>query len=419
MNADQIVNPFRPGAGHMPPYLAGRDTETKQFLGLLDQEVILSNLVLTGLRGVGKTVLLETFKPLALQKRWFWVGTDFSESASVSEETLAQRLLADLAVATAGIKIKAPAKEAGFLRHAVFEEKALNHGILSEFYGQAPGLVADKIKFILEFVWSCFSQCGVKGAVFAYDETQTMSDHADKEQYPLSVLLDVFQSIQKKKIPFMLVLAGLPTLFPKLVATRTFSERMFNVVTLHKLNSTDSRKAITIPIDNARARGRCPISFDEKSIALIHQTSGGYPYFIQFICKEVFDIFLQQIAVAGTAAPVPMKEIVQKLDKNFFAGRWAKATDRQRELLSVVATLESCDEEFTVQEIVAASKQMAKPFGASHVSQMLAALSEAGLVYKNRHGKYAFAVPLLGQFILREEAERTMPLLARKSSSTS
>ena len=217
----------------------------------------------------------------------------------------------------------------------------------------------------------------------------------------------------------MLVLAGLPTLFPKLVATRTFSERMFNVVTLHKLNPTDSRKAITIPIDNARARGKCPISFDEKSIALIHHTSGGYPYFIQFICKEVFDIFLQQIAVAGTAAPVPMKEIVQKLDKNFFAGRWAKATDRQRELLSVVATLESCDEEFTVQEIVAASKQMARPFGASHVSQMLAALSEAGLVYKNRHGKYAFAVPLLGQFILREEAERTMPLLARKSSSTS
>src|SRR5262245_61876026 len=109
-----IVNPFRPGAGHMPPYLAGRDKETKEFLNLLNQNVILSNLVLTGLRGVGKTVLLETFKPLALQTKWLWVGTDFSESASVSEETLGQRLLADLAIATAGIKIKRVAKETGF-----------------------------------------------------------------------------------------------------------------------------------------------------------------------------------------------------------------------------------------------------------------------------------------------------------------
>jgi len=401
----------------MPPFLAGRDNETKQFLTLLDQTTILSNLVLTGLRGVGKTVLLETFKPLAVQKKWLWVGTDFSESASVSEDTLAQRLLADLSVSTSGIKIKRPTKEVGFFTQAAFQEKAITHNLLVELYRMAPGLIADKIKGILEFVWSCVSECGVQGVVFAYDETQTMSDHADKEQYPLSVLLDVFQSIQKKGIPFMLTLAGLPTLFPKLVATRTFSERMFNIMTLPKLNMEDSRKAITVPIANAKAKGKCPIAFDERSISLIHSTSGGYPYFIQFICRELFDIFLQQIAVAGKTSSVPMKEIVQKLDKNFFSGRWAKATDRQRELLSIVATLDNGDEEFTVQEIVVASKQMASPFGSSHVSQMLLALSEAGLVYKNRHGKYAFAVPLLGQFILREEAERTMPLLSKKPSS--
>ncbi len=383
----------------------------------MDQTSILSNLVLTGLRGVGKTVLLEAFKPLALKKKWLWVGTDFSESASVSEDTLAQRLLADLAVATAGIRIRRSAKGTGFFPHPTFEESALTHSVLAEVYNSAAGLVEDRIKAILEFVWSCVSLCGVGGVVFAYDETQTMSDHADKEQYPLSVLLDVFQSIQKKRIPFMLALAGLPTLFPKLVATRTFSERMFNVMTLPKLSPEDGRKAITIPIQQARAAGKCPITFDEVSISLILKTSGGYPYFIQFICREMFDIFLQQITVAGKPSSVPMKEIVQKLDKNFFSGRWAKATDRQRELLSVVATLDNCDEEFTVQDIVIASKQMARPFGASHVSQMLVALAEAGLVYKNRHGKYAFAVPLLGQFILREEAERTMPLLSKKPSS--
>ena len=69
--------------------------------------------------------------------------------------------------------------------------------------------------------------CGThngRGLVFAYDEAQNLSDHAAKNEYPLSLLLDVFQSIQKKGIPFLLVLAGLPTLFPKLVEARTFSE---------------------------------------------------------------------------------------------------------------------------------------------------------------------------------------------------
>src|SRR5437667_9211064 len=92
-----FTNPFKPGAGHMPPYLAGREKETEEFLRLLSQDVVLENLVLTGLRGVGKTVLLDTFKPLAIKEGWLWVGTDLSESTSISEERLSIRLMTDLA----------------------------------------------------------------------------------------------------------------------------------------------------------------------------------------------------------------------------------------------------------------------------------------------------------------------------------
>src|SRR5229473_506793 len=98
-------NPFRPGAGHMPPYLAGRTVEEDEFKKLLEQTVILKNLVLTGLRGVGKTVLLESFRPLALQRQWLWAGADLSESASVTENTIAARILADLASATSSLSI--------------------------------------------------------------------------------------------------------------------------------------------------------------------------------------------------------------------------------------------------------------------------------------------------------------------------
>lgn len=150
---------------------------------------------------------------------------------------------------------------------------------------------------------------------------------------------------------------------------------------------------------------RCPVKLNQQAVEVIVDVSGGYPYFIQFICREVFDAFLQKIG-SGERAAIPIEEITRKLDNNFFAGRWARATDRQRELLIVIASLETCAEEFTVQEVSEQSaKTISKPFSPSHVNQMLGALSSAGLVYKNRHGKYSFAVPLLGRFIRRQSQE--------------
>jgi hypothetical protein len=403
---EHFVNPFKPGAGHSPPYLAGREHEKEAFRLLLKQKTILSNLVLTGLRGVGKTVLLEELKPIAREAAWVWVGTDFSEATCVNEETLATRLITDLAVFTSAITVERNTPGIGFGK-SVPENFRLDYSGLVFLFQQAPGLVSDKIKSLLQFVWRCMRESSVQGIVFAYDEAQTMSDHAQKDQYPLSLLLDVFQSIQKSNIPFLLVLTGLPTLFPKLVEARTFAERMFQVQTLGKLDERESAEAIKVPIDKAG----CPVTFPPETIRLIVQTSAGYPFFIQFICKELFDVFLQQIAAFGDHVPVPIREIVKKLDKDFFAGRWARATDRQRELLSVISKLQNCDDEFTVQEIVERSKSSAKPFSASHVNQMLVDLGSAGLIYKNRHGKYAFAVPLLGEFIRRQEQELQQPLL--------
>ncbi|MBI4581743.1 MAG: ATP-binding protein [Planctomycetes bacterium] len=383
----------------MPPYLAGRDEETEEFKRLLRQDTILENMVLTGLRGTGKTVLLETFKPTAISVGWLWAGADLSESASVSEDTVALRLMTDLAIVTSSMVVAAQ-EEPGFgfnPQRSVVEQK-LNYDALIARYKLTPGLVADKLKRVLEDVWTELKRRGAKGMVFAYDEAQNMSDHPHKEQYPLSLLLDVFQSIQRKGIPFMLALTGLPTLFPKLVETRTFSERMFRVLFLDRLSDDASRDAISKPI---KAAAGCPVKLSDTLVNRIVNASAGYPYFIQFICREVYDVALQKLD-RGQELMVPMNDIVRKLDADFFAGRWAKASDRQRDLLRVIASLENCDEEFTVHEVVQASKNLEKPFGASHVNQMLAALGNAGLVYKNRHGKYSFAVPLLGQFILRQ-----------------
>lgn len=398
MTSAEFKNPYRPGAGHMPPHLAGREREYGEFGRLLEQDEILENLVLTGLRGVGKTVLLETFKPRAVQRGWLWAGADLSESASISEAALAQRILADLAVIASSTIVRVEAgPQVGFAPPEQPQEIPLSHGLLTQVYEGTPGLTADKIKATLEFAWENLRRQGTQKVIFAYDEAQNLSDHAGKDQFPLSVLLDVFQSIQKKGIPFMLVLAGLPTLFPKLVDARTFAERMFRVMTLTKLNEDESREAILKPIEVAE----CPVNLTPQSVEIIIQESAGYPYFIQFICREVYDVFIQQHADEEAKA-VPVDAIMRKLDADFFAGRWAKITDRQRELLCVVAHLDRPDEEFTILELTEKAKSLlAKSFSPSNANQMLAGLAERGMIYKNRLGKYSFAVPLLGRFIRR------------------
>lgn len=394
-------NPFRPGAGHIPPYLAGRTFEQQEIKKLLDQKIIMENIVLTGLRGVGKTVLLEALKPIAREKKWLWAGDDLSESASITENNLATRILADVSrVTSALVAYETKRGGMGFVKTEETLKEPLSYNLLRRHFDATPGLVSDKLKSTLELVWSVMPHEVVSGIVFAYDEAQNLADHAARNEYPLSLLLEVFQSIQRKGIPFLLLLTGLPPLFPKLVEARTYAERMFHVLFLKQLNDSDSRKAIVKPIEDSQ----CPISFSDKTVNKIIGLSGGYPYFIQFICKEVYDVWIMQLN-SDELPSVLMDDIIRKLDTDFFQGRWAKVTDRQKDLLMIVPSLSNCDGEFTVQEIAEQSKQGNRPFSPSHVSQMLASLADAGLVYKNRHGKYSLAVPLMARFIRRQLQE--------------
>ena len=172
---------------------------------MLKQHLILNNLVLTGLRGVGKTVLLDTFRPIALQEGWLWAGTDLSEAASVTEDRLSTRILTDLALVTSSLVVRETRQmELGFARTDRVIHDPLDYNILRRRFDETPGLISDKLKATLEFVWSVMPQVAISGIVFAYDEAQNLGDHANDNEYPLSLLLDVFQSIQRKGVPFFL-----------------------------------------------------------------------------------------------------------------------------------------------------------------------------------------------------------------------
>lgn len=406
MERVEFRNPYRPGAGHMPPHLAGREDAFAEFERLLGQDVILENMVLTGLRGVGKTVLLDTFKPRAIEEEWLWVGTDLSQTASLTEVNLANRLMTDFSVVTSAYAVPGSARIGFDLGSgASGDQVSLSYEKLWDLFMRTPGLESDKLKAVLEYTARILAGHGRDRVIFAYDEAQNLSDHPRKDRFPLSMLLDIFQSLQKKGIRFMLVLTGLPTLMPKLVDARTFAERMFRVVTLDRLNDDHSREAITKPLDVAE----CPVRFTEASIEIVTEQAGGYPYFIQFFCREVFDVFIQQVA-SDHQTPIAVGAIQAKLDIDFFSGRWARATDRQQQLLWVIANLENADGEFTILELLEKAKTLLeKGFSASHAGQMLSTLADRGLIYKNRFGKYALAVPLMARFIRRNYDGPTVP----------
>src|SRR5436189_162028 len=147
MSGKQMVyaNPFKPGAGRSPPFLAGREHEKKEFAHFLEQETITQNIVLTGLRGVGKTVLMDdAYRPM-------------------------------------------------------------DCNYLIEFFNSPPGLNSDKLKSTLELAWRGVEAVGKQGIVFAYDEAQVVQDQKRKDQYPLAMLLETFQSIQRKGMRAMLL----------------------------------------------------------------------------------------------------------------------------------------------------------------------------------------------------------------------
>lgn len=392
-------NPFRPGFGHEPPYLAGREEERRQFARLLEQDVILENLLLTGLRGIGKTVLLETMKPLAAEHGWLWAGADFGEAASASEDAFAKRICTDLATLTSHIRVETQRRPGlGFGAPEKVQTGVLNYETLAALYAQTPGLAADKLKNVLQVVWKAVANESpeTRGIIFAYDEAQILRDHAEEKQYPRALLLDVFQNLQRRGLPLMLALSGLPNLLPNLVDSRTYAERMFRVLVLQKLDEGASRDAVLKPVQNANLPPLPPESVDE-----IIRMSGGYPYFIQFICKEAYDAFAQ--GVGNNGHRLPAAAIERKLDADFFAGRWARANARQRELMLAIASLENGGAEFTAHEIAGRSKTPpGETFTSGQAEQILEALMAQGLVFQNRCGRYSFAIPLFGKFILRQ-----------------
>ncbi|HXE45326.1 MAG TPA: ATP-binding protein [Conexibacter sp.] len=403
-------NPYQPGVGTTPPYLAGREAQLRRFQRILDDyPEKRRNVRITGLRGVGKTVLLKEFERIARadrSRRWVVIRRDFVPRMT-QEAEFVTAIAEYLREATDQLSVRSR------LRNRLAETTKAIREIqvelaegLSLTVG-ASGKVA-RNRIVEDRLRSAFAELGRlaaatrRGVVFMFDEAHEVFDQPRRGEYPLSALLSAVVAAQDHDdppLPLMLVLCGLPSLPGHLRAARSHAERLFRADELANLalgadegTVSEAELALTRPIEGG------PIRFTQRTVKRVVQDVAGYPYFIQWFGEALWDA----AADAGSQVidermyATSRRLIRRGLDHEFYEGRYEEA--RAADQLTLRAAASLGDETFIVADLNAALPTH-KP---NAIAQSLKRLADASIVYRIKHGRYGYTAPLFGDFLRRE-----------------
>ena len=400
---DPIRNPYAPGAGQRPPELAGRDEQLDAFDVVLERVARgrpERSIVLTGLRGVGKTVLLNALRSAAVRAGW---GTGKLEARP--DQSLRRPLASAVHQA---VRELGPAGGAG--DHALGVVKAFaqrepaggsgrgaaklrdrwNPGItVPAVTGRADsGDIEIDLVELLSDLGGTASDTGRGIAVFI-DEMQDLGPD------DVSALCAACHEISQSRLPVIVVGAGLPHLPAVLSASKSYSERLFRYSRIDRLDRAAADAALA-----SRPRTRTPGSPCE-ALEAMYAATGGYPYFIQAYGKAVWDLAPASPMTADDVA-VAAPEAEAELAVGFFGSRFERATPGEREYLRAMAdvAVELGDETDAVPTADVAANLGRKP---QSLSPARDALLKKGLIYSGERGRIAFTVPHFGRY-LREHA---------------
>ena len=396
---DPIRNPYAPGAGQRPPELAGRDEQLDAF------DVVLQrvqrgrperSLILTGLRGVGKTVLLNALRSAAVRRQW---GTGKLEARP--DQGLRRPLASALhqAVRELGHPRPDDADQVLGVVRAFAQRDAGPGARLKEQWN--PGIDAPVVRGradsgdieidlveLLSDVGGLAADVGRGVAVFV-DEMQDLGPD------DVSALCAACHEISQSGLPLIVVGAGLPHLPAVLSASKSYSERLFAYQRIDRLPREAADRALTAPAEEEDA------SWAEDALVRMYAATGGYPYFIQAYGKAVWD---RATGSAITAADVDVAaaEAETELAVGFFGSRYDRATPGEREYLRAMADVAAADPALgdSVPTADVAAALAKKP---QSLSPARDSLLKKGLIYSAERGRIAFTVPHFGRY-LRDQA---------------
>ncbi|MDX6300488.1 MAG: hypothetical protein QOF53_1702 [Nocardioidaceae bacterium] len=393
---DPVRNPYAPGAGQRPPELAGRDRQLSQFQVTLERVATgrpERSMVLSGLRGVGKTVLLNALRGLAVQRAW---GTGKLEARPDQSVRLPLAQAVHAAVREVAHRHRDPERvdsvagvlKSFALRTRVEDRKGARPALLT--LGDVPAargradsgdLELDLVELFTD-VADLARDLGVGIALFV-DE---MQDIASAE---LAALCGACHEISQQGAPLLVVGAGLPHLPVALAASKSYAERLFRYVVVDRLPREMSDRALLVP---AGSEG---VDYDPAALDELYALTDGYPYFVQAYGKVTWDL-----AVASPIRASDVREAAPEaegeLAVGFFGARYDRATPAERDYMRAMADLAVHHDDGAVTTAEIAATLGRKP---QSLSPARDGLIKKGLVYSGERGTVAFTVPHFGRFL--------------------
>jgi hypothetical protein len=402
---DPVRNPYAPGAGQRPPELAGRGRELDMFDVVLERVARARperSLVLTGLRGVGKTVLLNTLRSQAIGRLW---GTGKIEARP--DQSLRRPVTAAMHMAIREIAPhhRAPDRIDDFL--AVLKAFALRSNASNAKLRDRwqPGIDvpaaagrADSGDIEIDLVElftdaaSVATDVGTGIALFI-DEMQDLGA-AD-----VSALCAACHELSQLGAPLIVVGAGLPHLPAVLSAAKSYSERLFRYQRIDRLDRIAADQALCAPA------AREGVEYEAKALDLLYEMSGGYPYFVQAYGKATWD-HAPATPITGPDVRVAAPEAEAELAVGFFGSRYERATPAEREYMRAMAAAGPERTDDTDGDAAVPTAEIARALGRKPASLSPArdALIKKGLIYSGERGTVAFTVPHFGKYLRTQPA---------------
>ncbi|TDC56801.1 ATP-binding protein [Micromonospora sp. KC207] len=410
---DPVRNPYAPGAGQRPPELAGRGRELDVFDVVLERIARgrpERSLMLTGLRGVGKTVLLNTLRSQAINHLW---GTGKIEARP--DQSLRRPIAAALHMA---VRELAP-------RHRAPDRIDAVLGVLKAFAqrtaptgraGTAPKLrdrwqpgidvpaatgradsgdIEIDLVELLSDAAAVAADVGTGIAIFI-DEMQDLGPE------DVSALCAACHELSQLGAPLIVVGAGLPHLPAVLSAAKSYSERLFRYQRIDRLDRIAADQALCAPAEREQ------VEYEPKALDLLYEKSGGYPYFVQAYGKATWD-HAPRSPITDADVRVAAPEAEAELAVGFFGSRFERATPAEREYMRAMATLSLVEGDAEGRDDMDAAvptAEIARALGRKPASLSPArdALIKKGLIYSGERGTVAFTVPHFGRYL------RTQPV---------
>ncbi len=392
---DPIRNPYAPGAGQRPPELAGRDEHLDAFEVTLERVARgrpERSVVLTGLRGVGKTVLLNALRSSAVRAGW---GTGKLEARP---DTSMRRGLASAvhqAVRELGPSGGVGDAALGVVKAFGMREVGTGKRVRDRWNPgiSVPAAVGRADSGDIEIdVLELFSDVGGMAADVGRGVAIFIDEMQDLGPEDVSALCAAAHEISQSRVPLVIVGAGLPHLPAVLSASKSYSERLFRYSRIDRLGFEECSAALTVPAEDEGAQ------WSAGALAAMYAATDGYPYFIQAYGKAVWDRAARSPITADDVA-VGAPEAEAELGVGFFGSRLERATPAERDYLRAMAEVgEGAVEAVPTAEVAAYLGKRPQS-----LSPARDALLKKGLIYSGERGKVAFTVPHFGTY-LREHA---------------